>query len=122
MAHTNEVQKRDPLEERLMPWIEQGEYVIILTLIIMAWTAGWVNLLAYQSGSPIILGRYSPGYLLILLPYTLIFVPLIWMFRAIQGLTTKPAINSRTARLPLRARPTFASTKIETGTTRHSRE
>lgn len=83
---TDDVKKRDPLEERLMPWIEQGEYVIVLTLTIMAWTAGWVNVIAYQSREPIILGRYSPSYLLILLPYTLVFVPLLWMFGTLKGI------------------------------------
>ena len=35
------------LEEHLQPWIDQGEYIIGLTLILMAWAAGWIDLFAF---------------------------------------------------------------------------
>lgn len=37
------------LEERLQPWLDQGEYIILLVIAVMAYSAGWVDLLSYVS-------------------------------------------------------------------------
>ena len=74
------------IEERLKPWIDEGEYIIALTLIIMFWTGGWVNLLAFESFDPIIFGRYSITFFAILVLYTLGFVFWFWLVFSLDAL------------------------------------
>lgn len=75
------------LEDRLRPWIDQGEYVIPLVIALMVWSAGWVDLLAYTSpANPIIFGRYAPGFFAVLVAYTLGFGVWFWLIGTLKGL------------------------------------
>ncbi len=69
-------------EERLQPWIDQGEYVIALTIVIMAWAAGWVDMFAFESDSTEVFGRYSVRFFALFVVYTAIFA--FW-FRVIAS-------------------------------------
>jgi hypothetical protein len=87
---TGQVQRQaapQTLEDRLRPWLDQGEYLIPLVIALMAWAAGWVDLLAYQSpANPIIFGRYSPPYFAVLAAYTLGFGVWIWLIGSLSAL------------------------------------
>ena len=74
------------LEERLQPWIDQGEYIIALTIIVMSWAGGWVDLLAFESWNPVIFGRYSVVFFGIFLVYSLGFVLWFWLIRSLSAL------------------------------------
>jgi hypothetical protein len=75
------------LEDRLRPWLDQGEYLLPLVVGIMAWAAGWVDLVAYQSpANPIIFGRYAPAFFLVLVAYTLGFGAWFWLIRSLRAL------------------------------------
>jgi hypothetical protein len=75
------------LEERLKPWLDQGEFLIPLVLGFMAWAAGWVDLVAFESpATPIIFGRYAPPFFAVLIAYTLGFGVWIWAIRSLTAL------------------------------------
>lgn len=78
------------IEERLQPWIDRGECVIVITLGIMAWAAGWVDLIAFESpANPVVFGRYSLPFFGVLAVYTLGFGFWFWLIgsiRAIDGM------------------------------------
>ncbi|MBK8021008.1 MAG: hypothetical protein IPK19_06140 [Chloroflexi bacterium] len=75
------------VEERLQPWFDQAEYLIVLVIAFMAWAAGWVDLLGFQSDTnTIVFGRYSLPYAAILLVYTLGFGVWIWMIVSLRAL------------------------------------
>lgn len=74
-------------EERLEPWLNQAEYIIVLMLVIMAWTAGWVNLLGYEStGDSVIFGRYSLPFFGLIVVYSLGFVFWLWLMISLRAL------------------------------------
>lgn len=74
------------LEDRLQPWIDQGEYIIGLVVIVMTWAAGWVDLLAFESFNPVIFGRYSLSFFGIFVLYTLGFAFWFWLIRSLSAL------------------------------------
>jgi hypothetical protein len=75
------------VEERLQPWIDQGEYIILLVLGLMAWSAGWVDLLGFQSPqNPILFGRYSLPIFGVIVVYTLGFGAWFWMIGSLRAL------------------------------------
>ncbi|MEO1443731.1 MAG: hypothetical protein AAFV33_25240, partial [Chloroflexota bacterium] len=78
------------VEERLQPWIDRGEYVIILTIVIMMWAAGWVDILAFESEfNPTVFNRYPIPVFAFLIVYTLGFGFWFWLvgsLRALDGL------------------------------------
>lgn len=75
------------LEERLQPWIDQGEYIILLVMGLMAWSAGWVDLVGFRSPqNPSILGRYSLPFFAVLAVFTLGFIPWLWLIRSLKAL------------------------------------
>jgi hypothetical protein len=75
------------LEERLKPWLDQGEFLIPLVLGLMAWAAGWVDLVGFQSpANPIIFGRYAPAFFAVLIAYTLGFGVWIWAIRSLRAI------------------------------------
>lgn len=75
------------LERRLQPWIDQGEYIITLVIALMAWSAGWVDLVGFVSpANPIIFGRYAPPFFAVLVAFTLGFGLWIWLIRSLKAL------------------------------------
>ncbi|MEM6282595.1 MAG: hypothetical protein AAF787_10415, partial [Chloroflexota bacterium] len=59
LNHSQPSAESKSIEERLQPWIERGEYVIVLTIAIMMWAAGWVDVLAFESEfNPTVFNRY----------------------------------------------------------------
>lgn len=75
------------LEERLQPWIEQGEFLLVIVIGLMVYSAGWVDLLAFQSPeNPIVLGRYSIPFFVVLVAYTLGFGVWFWLIRSLKAL------------------------------------
>ena len=76
-------EKPSSIEERLQPWIDEAEILIALTLIIMAWAAGWVDLFAFESFNGDIFGRYSLPFFVALIAHTFGFV--VW-FRLMLSL------------------------------------
>lgn len=75
------------VEERLKPWIDQGEYIILLVLGLMAWSAGWVDLLGFQSPqNPIVFGRYSLPIFGVIIAYTLGFGLWFWLIGSLKAL------------------------------------
>lgn len=74
------------IEERLQPWIDQAEYVIALTIIIMAWSAGWVDLLAFESFTTTVFGRYSLPFFGLFVVYSLGFVFWFYLVLTLRGL------------------------------------
>ncbi len=75
------------LEERLKPWIDQGEFLIPIVIGLMVYSAGWVDLLAFQSpeNQPIF-GRYSIPFFAVLSVYTLGFGVWFWLIRSLKAL------------------------------------
>ena len=74
------------VEERLKPWLDQAEYLIVLTIIIMLWGAGWVDLLSYKSDNNVVFGLYSIPFMAILLIYTFGFGFWIWTMVSLKAL------------------------------------
>lgn len=74
------------LEQRLEPWIEQGEYIIVLVIMLMAWAGGWVNLIAFESWNPVIFGRYSPSFFALMVVYTALFGVWFWLMGSLKAL------------------------------------
>lgn len=73
-------------EERLQPWIDQAEYIIAITIIIMAWAAGWVDLIAFESFTGAIFGRYSVPTFSIIVVYSLGFILWFWLIFSLTAL------------------------------------
>ncbi|MEM6527681.1 MAG: hypothetical protein AAF653_05265 [Chloroflexota bacterium] len=75
------------IEERLQPWIDRGEYVIVLTIAIMMWAAGWVDVLAFESEfNPTVFNRYPIPVFAFLIVYTLGFGFWFWLVGSIRAL------------------------------------
>jgi hypothetical protein len=75
------------LEERLQPWIDQAEYLIPLVIGLMAYAAGWVDLLGFESPSnPVVFGRYSLPIFLVIVAYTLGFSVWFWLIGSLRAL------------------------------------
>lgn len=73
---TNTSPQPQTMEERLQPWIDQGETILLLVFVVMLWAGGWVNLLGYITALPfpnlrsfVVLAGFGL--------YTLGFIPLI---------------------------------------------
>lgn len=90
------------VEERLQPWIDQGEYVIAIVIGIMAWSAGWVDLMAYESiASPDVLERYSIPYFSLFVVYTLGFGGWFWLLGSLRALKRLKRLIAFIQRTPL---------------------
>lgn len=75
------------LEDRLQPWIDQAEYIIPLVIGLMAYSAGWVNLIAFESpANPVVFGRYSLPIFLVIVAYTLGFGVWFWLIGSLRAL------------------------------------
>ncbi len=89
------------VEDRLQPWIDQAEYLILLIMGFMAWSAGWVNLLSFQpfqSGTGI-LGRYPLPIFVLLVAFTVGFGAWLYVIvslRALHWLKRRIAAAQRT--------------------------
>jgi hypothetical protein len=86
MAVNVELQKSPSLEERLQPWIDQAEYLILLTIAFMAWAAGWVDLLGFQPSSPEATERFRLPHIALIVVYSLGFVALGWAMVSLRTL------------------------------------
>lgn len=75
------------LEERLQPKLDQAEYLLVLVLAMMLWTAGFVDLFTHTSRDPAVLGLYSLPYFGFLLVYCLGFVFWSWLIFPADSLT-----------------------------------
>lgn len=75
------------IEERLQPWIDQGELLIPIVIGLMVYSAGWVDLLAFRSpeNQPIF-GQYSLPFFIVLVTYTLGFGVWFWLIRSLKAL------------------------------------
>ncbi|NDJ60250.1 MAG: hypothetical protein GYB67_03945 [Chloroflexi bacterium] len=83
----NAEKQQQTLEERLAPWLDQGEYVIILVLVLMAWTAGFVDLISRTSAEgAAIFGLYSLPYFALIMAYSAGFVVWGWLIATPRGL------------------------------------
>ncbi len=90
------------LEERLAPWLDHAEYLIAYTIAIFAWTAGWVNLIAYQSETnQVVFGQYSVPYFAIIVVYSLGFVFWFWLFSSLRALEGARHVIAFFQRMPL---------------------
>lgn len=89
------------IEERLQPWIDQGEYIILLTIIIMTWAGGWVDILAFESFDGVIFGRYSVPIFAFLLVYSLGFVFWLWLIISLPALERMKQVISFFQRKPI---------------------
>jgi hypothetical protein len=67
------------LEERLESKLKDAEYLLVLVLALMLWTAGFVDLFTHNSQNKTILGLYSPAYFVFLLVYSLGFPFWYWL-------------------------------------------
>jgi hypothetical protein len=67
------------LEERLESKLKDAEYLLVLVLALMLWTAGFVDLFTHNSQNKAILGLYSPAYFVFLLVYSLGFLFWYWL-------------------------------------------
>ncbi|MEL6403890.1 MAG: hypothetical protein AAFR81_05975 [Chloroflexota bacterium] len=104
MTMTDNSNKNDSIEVRLEPWIDRAEYIIGLTIIIMAWSAGWVDLFAFESFSTQVFGRYSYSLFAFLVVFTLMFGFWLWLIisiKALDGLRSFLAFMQRSPLLVL---------------------
>jgi hypothetical protein len=67
------------LEQRLEPKLREAEYLLVLVLAVMLWTAGFVDLYTHSSQDKVIFGLYSIPYFLVLVVYCLGFVFWSWL-------------------------------------------
>jgi hypothetical protein len=79
-------QANQSLEERLQPWIDRAELLIPLTIVVMAWAAGWVDLLAHESFGGTIFGRYTPAFFAVFVVYSCGFIFWFWLISSIPAL------------------------------------
>lgn len=89
------------IEDRLQPWIDQAEYLILLILTFMVWTAGWVNLVVFESFDPVILGRYSLPVFVLLIVYTIGLGVWLWLIVSLSALARFKRIIAFFQRTPL---------------------
>lgn len=89
------------LEERLKPWIDQGEYLILLIVCVMAWTAGWVNLLSFERNNGIIFGRYTVTIFALLVAFTIGFFAWIYLIVSLRALNWLKRMVAAAQRTPI---------------------
>jgi hypothetical protein len=71
--------QRPSLEERLEPKLKDAEYLLVLVLAGMLWTAGFVDLFTHSSQNNVIFGLYSIPYFFVLILYSFGFVFWGWL-------------------------------------------
>lgn len=86
MATKVDSQQPVSLEQRLQPWIDQAEYLILLTIAFMMWAAGWVDLLGFQPSSPEAAERFRLPHIALMVVYSLGFVVLGWVMGSLRML------------------------------------
>jgi hypothetical protein len=74
-----ETRKSLSLEQRLEPKLREAEYLLVLVLAVMLWTAGFVDLYTHSSRDKVVFGLYSIPYFLVLFAYFLGFVFWSWL-------------------------------------------
>ncbi|NJL94880.1 MAG: hypothetical protein HC915_14760 [Anaerolineae bacterium] len=74
------------LEERLQPWLDQGEYVLVLVITLMAWVVGWVDLLAGLGRDPLMVGSLAVPVAVPFALFSLGFIPWVGMVFTLRGL------------------------------------
>jgi hypothetical protein len=71
--------RRLSIEERLEPKLKDAEYLLVLVLAFMLWTAGFVDLFTHSSQTKTVFGLYSIPYFLVLVLYSLGFLFWGWL-------------------------------------------
>lgn len=101
----NQTKNTPTVEEKLQPWIDQGEYIIGLVIIVMTWSAGWVDLLAFESFTPVLFGRYSLSFFSLFAVYSLGFILWFWLIGSLTALSWMKHFISFLQRNPLTLLP-----------------